>query len=136
MTTDVVKFTPQDDGLNFVIGHDAIPTMTRKGEETIKDEDFEANVERIMIELRKSGLVPGVVGDRLGYAFASAIIQRRGDIYNADTGNGVSWLIAWNVFGGLIEIASQEKADYPDLIADIMSELADSLLAWKAPMPL
>ncbi|CUS05970.1 protein of unknown function [Candidatus Promineifilum breve] len=136
MTTDVVQFTPQDDGLNFVIGHDAIATMTRQGEENVRDEDIEANAQRIINELNKSGLVPGYVGDRLGYAFASALFRRRGDIYNADTGNGVSWLIAWNVFGGLIEIASQAKADLPDLIADITSELADSLLAWKAPMPL
>jgi hypothetical protein len=136
MTTDSVEFTLQNDALHFMIGHDAIPAMTRQGEATPRNEDVTANAERIMVQLRKAGLVPGTVGVRLGYALAAALIQRRADVYHADEGNGVVWPIAWNVFGGLVEIASQSKPDYPNLIADITGELVDSLQAWKAPMPL
>jgi hypothetical protein len=136
MATDDVQFTPQLDALHLVIRHAAIATMTRKGEDTFSNEDIQANADLITSALNSVGLAPGYVGARLGLAFAAALIRRRGDVYNADRGDGIYWPISWQVFGALIATAAQQVLDFPTLREDITSELADSLQAWHTPMPL
>jgi len=136
MATDDVQFTPQNDALHFVIRNAAIAAMTRKGEATFRNEDIQANADLITAALNNVGLAPGYIGARLGLAFATALIRRREDIYNADTGDGIYWPISWQVFGSLIATASSQVLDFPTLREDITSELADSLQAWHAPLPL
>ncbi len=138
MTTDVVQFVPQDDALHLIIPHDAIPQMTLTGNQGSSNDDVENNGKLITAALNNVGLAPEYQGERIGLAMAAAFIQLRGDIYNTDTGNGVDWPIAWNVFGGVFEIASKallQSGDFPGMRADLMAELAASLQAWHVAKP-
>ena len=131
MTNDVVKFGPQEEAILFVIGHDAIPRMTRMGEAQPSDEAVTANADQIIFQLRQAKLANTNVVSRIGYAFAAALIQRRADIREANTGDGIYWPIKWDVFTSIIEIAEKGGSAYGELINYIMSEM--ELLAWKTP---
>lgn len=138
METDVVQFVPQDDALHLIIPHDAIPQMTLTGNQGSSNDDVENNGKLITAALNNVGLAPEYQGERIGLAMAAALIRLRGDIYNIDTGNGVDWPIAWNVFGGVFEIASKallQSGDFSGMRADLMGELAASLQAWHVAKP-
>lgn len=138
MTTDVVQFVPKDDALHLIIPHDAIPQMTFAGNQDPNNDDVENNGKLITAALNNAGLAPDSVGESIGLAMAAALFRLRGDIYNTDTGNGVDWPIAWNVFGGVFEIASKaslQPGDFPAMTADLMGDMADSLQAWHVAMP-
>ena len=138
MTTDVVQFVPQDDALHLIIPHDAIPQMTLTGNQNPSSDDVENNGKLITAALNNVGLTPDYQGERIGLAMAAAFFRLGRDIYNTDTGNGVDWPIAWNVFGGVFEIASKallQPGDFPAMRADLMGEMAASLQAWHVAMP-
>ena len=105
MTTDIVRFIPQEEAIHFVIGHDAMSRMTRMGEAQISDEAMKANADQIIWQMRQAELANTNIASRIGYAFAAALIQRRADIYEADTGDGIYWPIRWDVFSTIAEIA-------------------------------
>ena len=131
MTTDIVRFIPQEEAIHFVIGHDAMSRMTRMGEAQISDEAMKANADQIIWQMRQAELANTNIASRIGYAFAAALIQRRADIYEADTGDGIYWPIRWDVFSTIAEIALKGGSAYGELVDYIKSEM--ELLPWEAP---
>lgn len=101
------------------------------GEAQPSDEAVTANADQIIFQLRQAKLANTNVVSRIGYAFAAALIQRRADIREANTGDGIYWPIKWDVFTSIIEIAEKGGSAYGELINYIMSEM--ELLAWKTP---
>ena len=131
MTTDFVRFIPQEEAIHFVIGHDAIGRMIRMGEAMPNDEALKTNGDLLTWEIRLAKLANTNIASRIGYAFAFALIRRRADIHKADTGDGIYWPIRWDVFSNIAEIALKGGEAYEELVEYIMSEM--ELLVWEPP---